>query len=84
MSQTLCATDDVFKFLIGCSISTRLDAIGLKVWREDMTHTIENNPEIKDGRAVPSRLAPPNNIRSKLATYEVEYLKLKEVRYFNA
>ena len=76
-----CATDDVFKFLIKYSISTRLGAIGLKIWREDVTYTIENMPlrMKKDGKGnAPSRSAPLNEIQSKLARYEVEYHKLKE------
>ena len=79
-SHEPCATDDVFKFLIKCSISKRVDTIGLKIWRQDITHTIENIPLLmKDGKGnIPSRSAPLNEVRSKLARYEVEYLKLKE------
>ena len=52
----------------------------MKIWREDITHTIENIPLLmKDGKGnIPSRSAPLNEIRSKLARYEVEYHKLKE------
>ena len=73
------ATDDVFRLLIKSGLSKRVDAIGLKIWREDITHTIEN---IKLTRSYPwtpdGRLAAIEEIRKKLARYEVEYLKLKE------
>jgi len=62
-----------FRFLVKCSISKRVKALGLKQWREDMSIS----PEAKAFKSVEKREVLAS-VRSKLAHYEAEYRKLKE------
>ena len=79
---------EIFRFLIQCSISDRVRSIGLNQWRTDITSTIESIPANThdtpywfarhDGDPGNTRQAHLDSIRSKLATYEHEFLMLKE------
>lgn len=62
-----------FRFLVKCSISKRVKALGLKQWRDDMSIS----PETKAWKSGEKRelLA---SVQSKLAHYEAGYRKLKE------
>ena len=83
-----------FRFLVTCSIHTRLNKIGVKVWRDDITADIQNIPDVRIGESDTSmgmgiryecmykydvaRTTPLNNIKSKLAQYEANYQHLKD------
>jgi hypothetical protein len=60
-----------FNFLVQCSISDRLQSIGLKGWREEIVNMTESIP-------FNAKRAHLMIIRSKLATYECGYRRLKE------
>ena len=68
---------EVFRYLVKFSISERLKLIGLKQWRSNVTDMIEGIPETADSPPV-DRKACLDGIRSKLATYERDFLRLKE------
>ena len=60
-----------FQCLVKVSISTRVDAIGLKLWRDDMSSMMaEPIPQSKSDWL--------SNVKSKLSHYESEYQRLKE------
>jgi len=79
-----------FRFLVTCSIFTRLNKIGVKVWRDDVTADIQNISDVKidvesrdtrydcEYKYSVARTIPLNNIKSKLAQYEVNYQQLKD------
>ena len=63
----------IFQFLVKVSISTRVDAIGLKLWRDDMAEMM--------AELIPSKQSKGDwlsDVKSKLSHYEAEYQQLKE------
>ena len=80
---------DVFSFLVKCSCSKRVDAIGIKQWREDLTSEIENLMLIETGSIdKPMRCSISSDLPKrqrwlicfsiKLSRYEARYQQLKE------
>jgi len=67
------ASRDTFRFLLLCSASGRVDAIGLRQWRAKVMSQIGL---VRDGHRW--RKADLARFRSTLAHYESEYRKLKE------
>ena len=61
------------QILVKHSTSTRVDAIGLKLWRDDMVKMMAEPIPRKQ-----SRRAWLDEVESKLSHYEVEYQQLKE------
>ena len=62
-----------FQILVKVSISIRVDAIGLKQWRDDVDELM--------AEPIPCRQSKGdwlNDVKSKLSHYEAEYQKLKE------
>ena len=60
---------ELFRNMVHCSVSKRVDAIGLKRWRTDIIDDINTRPWLS------SYLA---NIKAKVKLYETEYNRLKE------
>jgi len=71
-------SEETFRFLVKCSIAKRLNAIGLKLWRDDITNEMKKNNEMKNMPGPIGKRIYLADIRSKLAYYEAEYQKLKE------
>ena len=72
-------SDETFRFILKCSISTRVGLIGLKQWRDDMMNDIDNMPlwgSIYRGDHPRAHIITA--VQNKLAHYETEYHKLKE------
>ncbi|KAL7540551.1 hypothetical protein ACHAXR_010894 [Thalassiosira sp. AJA248-18] len=66
------ASEESFKCLIRCSIANRLNAIGVKQWREDiMFMSTALQPRFNRRECL-------DDIRTKLADYEVGYRRLRE------
>jgi len=65
---THAAKTETLQFLVKYSISTRLDLIGVKQWRDNIISDIGNF----------KYTTPLNRIEKKLSRYEDEYHKLKE------
>ena len=61
------------RFLVKISISTRVDAIGLKLWRDDMSKMMTKQIPLKQSKRVWL-----SDAKSKLSYYEDEYQQLKE------
>ncbi len=64
------ASAKAFRFLMKWSYSERVEAIGIKEWRGEITSDIDNT--------LFGRRARLTEIRAKLARYEYEYYKMKE------
>jgi len=80
---------DVFSFLVKCSFSKRIDAVGIKQWRDDLMIEIEKRMLIENGTIdrpksyilsedLPKRRCWFNGFTSKLSMYEAKYQELKE------
>ena len=80
---------DVFEFLAKYSYSRRIDAIGIKQWREDLMLEIEERMLIENGTFekpksyilfydLPKRQRWFDGFNSKLAEYEARYQELKD------
>jgi len=67
---------DTFCSLVKCSITTRLNVIGIKKWREEITNKLQTKPEHSWSNCRSEWLS---GVESKLQYYELEYQKLKEV-----
>ena len=65
----------VFRFIVHCGLTKRIDVIGLKKWRNIMINGIESIPDYDESC---KRKASLDAIRSKLAMFEAEYQTLKE------
>ena len=67
------AQESIFQFLVKHITSTRVDAIGLKLWRDDMAKMM--------AEPIPRKQSKGDwlsNAKSKLSHYEDEYQQLKE------
>ena len=64
-------SEETFRFFVKCSVTKRINKIGLKKLRDNVTHDIETIRLIY-------KVAYLTTIRSKLTEYEAEYYKLKE------
>ena len=62
-----------FQCLVKVGISTRVDAIGIKLWRDDMAKMMVEPIPLQQSKG-----DWLDNVKTKLATYEAEYYKLKE------
>ena len=76
---------DVFRFLAENSYSKRIDAIGIKQWRDDLTLEIEEHMLFENGEnsyaighGFPKRKLWFDGFNSKLVEYEARYEELKE------
>ena len=80
---------DVFRFLTEHSYSSRIDAIGIKQWREDLILEIDKRMQIENetmkhiakyalSRELPRRNCWLFGFSTKLARYEARYEELKE------
>ena len=71
-------SEETFRFLVKCSVSKRINAIGLKQLRDSVTHDI-NTVRPSDGiYGNFDKGAYLTTIRSKLTEYEAEYYQLKD------
>jgi len=89
-SATPVVQADVFVFLVKCSFSKRVDTVGIKQWRDDLTSEIEKHALFEKGpmddepkmyvlsRDLPERQRWLDVFSSKLAGYEARYRELKE------
>ena len=66
--------NETFGYLVQFSLAPRIDAIGLKQWRDAIKHTTENCDET----GVRQRRDFITEVTAKLAHYEAEYHNLKE------
>ena len=67
--------EETFQFLVKCSVTKRINTIGLKQWRDNMAAEIES---IQQSDLNIDKRVFLSTIQSKLAEYETEYRKLKE------
>ena len=68
--------EETFRFLVKCSVTKRINTIGLKQWRDRLFDDTESTRPMFDGYF--DRRAYQDTIRSKLVEYEAEYYQLKE------
>ena len=73
-------SDETFKFILKCSISTRVGMIGLRQWHDDIMNDIDSMSLWLWGISVSNhpRAHIITSVQNKLAHYETEYHKLKE------
>ena len=76
--EELAVADETFRFLVKCSITKRIDAIGLKQLRDSVTHDIKTVRPTDGIYGNFDKAAYMTTIRSKLTEYEAEYYQLKE------
>jgi len=80
--QYYCVPSSIsFGHLLQCSISDRVDKIGLKHWRDDISDCIRKTlPTERNKKSIDfhSRRTFHTDLETKLSWYEVEYHKLKE------
>lgn len=69
-------TRETFIFFVESSVRKRLNAIGVKLWRDDIANRIHNMRST--GYELGTRTASLATIRAKLAHYEAECHNLKE------
>jgi len=67
--------NDTFIYLVQSSIATRIDAIGLKLWRDDISHIHCRKQHYYQYHKRREYLV---EVETKLVHYETEYHKLKE------
>ena len=88
-SATPVVQADVFSFLVKCTFSKRVDTVGIKQWRDDLTLEIEEQMLYEKGPIdepknyvissdIPKRQRWLGSFNSKLAEYEARYRELKE------
>ena len=68
------ASNKTFRFLLGCSIKKRVNAIGLKLWRDGIYESLRN----QKASYTDQRRAHIDRIRTKLANVETKFRHLKE------
>ena len=81
-SRRLLYSDETFRFILKCSVSTRVGMIGPRQWRDDMMNDIDSMFFWGWRGRVHYRRKPRaliiTAVQNKLAHYETEYHKLKE------
>ena len=75
--------EETFRFLVKCSVTKRINAIGLKQLRDSVFHDIESTRPTDDRPTDGiygnfDKSVYLDTIRSKLVEYEAEYYQLKE------
>ena len=68
---------ETFQFLVKCTFMERINAIGLKQWRDNVVNMVMG-PKFGMPYDVGEGASWLDNIRSKLSQYETEYQSLKE------
>ena len=70
--------EETFRFLVKCSVTKRINAIGLKQLRDSVTYDIETLRPTDGILGNYDKDAYLTTIRSKLTEYEAEYYQLKD------